>query len=96
MRLQEPDWLLLNREKLPLCVGVGGLSGVMAEVLPPGAIAFVSFENSSCSSASRLCGAVTVDKRSSQITVSFSRTAGWPGETSEYFDSGLAFITTEI
>ena len=99
MRLQGPDWLLLNREKLRLCVGVGGLSGVMADVLPPASRAFVSFESSSCSAASGLSGAVTVDRGSSQITVSLSRTAGWCGVTSEYFDSGfvsnVALFTTE-
>lgn len=94
-----PDWLLLDREKLPLCVGVGGLSVVSADVLPSATIASVSLESSSCSGAPRLSGVVTVDKCSSQITVSFSRTAGWHDVTREYFDSGfvsdVAFLTTE-
>lgn len=99
MVLQGPDWSLLKWKKLSLCVGVGGLSGVTVEVLPAAIMASASSE-SSCSVAPSLSGAVVVDKCSSQITVSFSRTAGWHVVTSdEYLDSGfvseVTFLTTE-
>lgn len=98
--LQGSDWLLLKREELRLCIGDGGLSRATAEVLPSGIIASVSLKNSPYFVAPGLSGSVTVDSCSSQITVSFSRTAGWYDVPSDaYLESGfvseVAFFTTE-
>lgn len=99
MRLQDSDWLLLKREELPLCISIGGLSGATA-VFPSGIIGSASLQSFSCSVVPGSRGRATVDRCSSQTTVSFSSTAGWHDVTSDvYLDSGfvseVAFFTTE-